>query len=263
MKPTDVFAPATLHLESLTWPEVEEALARGWTRIVIPVGAVEQHGHHLPLSVDTLRGGETGRRVAVTMGNCLVAPTIPVGCSEHHMGFPGTLTLRRETLQGVVKDYVESLLRHGFDAIYVLPTHGGNFLPLRDLLPELQDGLPAGTSVLGYTDLEGFLEIWRSAIEEAGGDPSGVGGHAGLAESSEILVIRPDLVRRESAKPGVPGPPSPEILQRVFAEGFHAVTQVGVLGDPRTMSRKLGEACLAQVAQVVTADWKRQLGETG
>ena len=178
------------------------------------------------------------------------------------MGFPGTLTLRRETLQAVMRDYVDSLLRHGFDEIYLLPTHGGNFLPLRDLLPDLQDGLSAGSTVLGYTDLEGFLEIWRSAIDGAGGDPSGVGGHAGLAESSEILVIRPDLVRTQSALPGVPGPPSPDVLRRVFAEGFRAVSDVGVLGDPRTMSRELGEACLTRVAQVVAADWRTQLDET-
>ena len=68
-------------------------------------------------------------QVARRLGHTLVAPTIRVGCSEHHMGFPGTLTLETSTFQAVLRDYCRSLARHGFETICLLPTHGGNFGP--------------------------------------------------------------------------------------------------------------------------------------
>jgi creatinine amidohydrolase len=262
------FNPASLHLEELTWPEVGAALEAGWTRIVIPVGAVEQHGHHLPLAVDALRGREMGRRVAERRGSALVAPVIQVGCSDHHMGFPGTLTIRRQTLQAIVEDYVTSLAAHGFSDILLMPSHGGNFLPLREGLPEFRAALKRGagcdggeTAIHAYSDLDGFLELWKGAVEAQGGDPSGVGGHAGLAESSEMLAIRPDLVRRAEARPGVPGPSSPELIQKVLTEGFRSVTDVGVLGDPAQMSAPFGEACLEAVSDAIAEYWQAQVQE--
>ncbi len=84
-----------LLLEEMTWPEVEEAIASGYTSVVVAAGAVEQHGPHLPLLVDAARGDRLAIEVAERLGSALVAPTIRVGCSEHHMGFPGTLKLTR------------------------------------------------------------------------------------------------------------------------------------------------------------------------
>lgn len=258
----DPVRPPSLHLEQLTWPEVQEALAAGWTRVLLPVGAVEQHGHHLPLAVDAERGTATGEAIAGELGQCLVAPTIRVGCSDHHMGFPGTLSIRPETLEHLCVDYVSSLSAHGFDTILLFPSHGGNFAPLKEMLPRLRSAAAPGARVVAYTDLSGFLEIWRDAITRAGGDPSGVGGHAGLAETSEMLEIRPDLVRMDRALAGVPGPPSQEVLVRVFRDGFRAVTPVGVLGDPTGASALLGRACLDAVARTVAEEFRRSLAES-
>ena len=125
-------------LEEMTWPEVEEALEAGWTTVVVAVGAVEQHGPHLPLLVDAARGDRLAVEVARRLGDALVAPTIRIGCSEHHMGFPGTLTLRRATLEAICLDYVVSLARHGFTRICFVPSHGGNFGPLAEMLDDLR-----------------------------------------------------------------------------------------------------------------------------
>ena len=83
-----------LLLEELTSPEVKRALQDGYATVVVAVGAVEQHGPHLPLLVDAVRGDRLALEVARRLGDALVAPTIRVGCSEHHMAFPGTLSIR-------------------------------------------------------------------------------------------------------------------------------------------------------------------------
>ena len=94
-----------LLLEELTSPEVKRALQDGYTTVVVAVGAVEQHGPHLPLLVDAVRGDRLALEVAHRLGDALVAPTIRVGCSEHHMAFPGTLSIRQQTLEALCTDY--------------------------------------------------------------------------------------------------------------------------------------------------------------
>ncbi len=239
----------TLLLEEMTWPEVERALAAGFTTVVIAAGAVEQHGPHLPLLVDAARGDRLALEVARRLGKALVAPTIRVGCSEHHMGFPGTLSLRRETFRAVCVDYAESLSRHGFRTICFIPSHGGNFAPLADMVDDLRAAAGPGCEVRAYTDLHGFVALWEGAVEDLAPDlVHRVGGHADIAESSEMLCIRPDLVRRELAAAGTVVSFDDSVAERIFEDGFRAVTPNGVLGDARGMSREIGDLCIARAA---------------
>ncbi len=83
----------------MTWPEVQAALDAGWDRVLLPIGSTEQHGPHLPTATDSLHTNEIAERVARMLTRTLIAPTVPVGCSEHHMAFPGTVTLTKETLE--------------------------------------------------------------------------------------------------------------------------------------------------------------------
>lgn len=244
----------TMLLEEMTWPEVEEALANGSTTAVVAVGAVEQHGPHLPLLVDAARGDRLAVAVAERIDGALVAPTIRVGCSEHHMGFSGTISLRRNTLEAVCLDYTVSLARHGFHRICFVPSHGGNFGPLAEMLPDLQAAVAPGCTVDAYTDLIGFMELWQSAVRSVAPDIVGrVGGHADLAETSEMLVIRPDLVREDRAERGHVQPFDEELRDRIFREGFRAVTPNGVLGDARGATAEIGEACIASAADGIAA----------
>jgi hypothetical protein len=130
--------PDTILLEEMTWRDVDEAIEAGRTTVVVAVGAVEQHGPHLPLLVDAVRGDRLAVEVARRLGVALVAPTIRIGCSEHHMAFPGTLTLRRSTLEAICLDYTVSLARHGFRRVCFVPSHGGNFGPLAEMLDDLR-----------------------------------------------------------------------------------------------------------------------------
>lgn len=243
-----------LLLEELTWPEVERLLASGFTSVVVAAGAIEQHGPHLPLLVDAARGDRLALEVARRLGRTLVAPTIRVGCSEHHMGFCGTLTLRESTFKAVCQDYATSLSRHGFRTICFIPSHGGNFGPLAEMLPDLRDAAGPECEVRAYTDLHGFVALWEGAVAELAPDLVGrVGGHADIAETSEMLCIRPGLVRGELAEPGYVAGFDDEVAERIFRDGFRAVTPNGVLGDPRGMSREIGDLCIARAADGIAA----------
>ena len=245
-----------LYLEHLTWPKVAAAIENGYTTVVIPLGAVEQHGPHLPLCVDAERGTRLGLEVAKRLGHALVAPTVRVGCSEHHMAFAGTISVRPSTLRAVCTDYCVSLARHGFTKICLVPSHGGNFTPLVDMLAELQGTVGEGCEVLGYTDLIEFLGVWKRVLTEVGmGDQ--VGGHADVAEGSEMLAIRPDLVRPELAESGFLGETSEELLERIFSEGLQTVSKNGILGDARGLSAEIGEKCIAGGAEVMAAFFAR------
>src|SRR3972149_1508011 len=121
----------------MTWPEVRAELDAGRDTVVVPFGAVEQHGPHLPLGTDAMFGEEIGRAVAERL-NAFLAPTVRVGCSRHPLAFAGTMTLEDETFHLVTRDMVKALASHGFRRIVLLPTHGGNFRPLGDAVAKLR-----------------------------------------------------------------------------------------------------------------------------
>jgi creatinine amidohydrolase len=243
-----------LLLEEMTWPEVAEAIASGMTSVVVAVGAIEQHGPHLPLLVDAVRGDRLAVEVARRLGGTLVAPTIRVGCSEHHMGFAGTLTLRRHTLEAICLDYAVSLARHGFTRVCFVPSHGGNFGPLADMLPDLRAAVSPGCRVDAYTDLIGFMDFWQEAVADKAPDlVDRVGGHADIAETAEMLCIRPDLVRAAKAQAGHIQKFDEALMDRIFRDGLRAVTPNGILGDARGATQDIGEACIARAAQGIVS----------
>ncbi|GBD32138.1 Creatinine amidohydrolase [bacterium HR33] len=240
-----------IFLERMTWPQVKAHLESGTTTVVFACGAVEQHGPHLPLFTDAEHGTALAEKVARKLGNALVAPTVRVGCSEHHMHFPGTISLTAETLEAVCRDYCASLSRHGFRTICIIPSHGGNFAPLEAMKERLREAVVPGTEVLVYTDLPEVIEIWRRVVQEASGLGDRVGGHADIAESSVMLALHPGLVRQEEAAPGCTEPVTPEFIRRIISEGFHKVSPNGIIGDARGLSAEIGHRCIDALADTL------------
>ncbi|MGI9178987.1 MAG: creatininase family protein [Longimicrobiaceae bacterium] len=242
-----------LVLERMTWPEVRAALDAGRTSVVVACGAVEQHGPHLPLFTDAEHGTRLAEEVARRLGDALVAPTIRVGCSEHHMAFPGTVSLQPATFEAICRDYCTSLARHGFRQIFLIPSHGGNFAPLADMLERLREAVGSEVRVEAFTDLAAVIETWTRVVEEESGLGARVGGHADIAESSIMLALHPELVRTEAAAAGYVGPLTPELFERVFRDGFRSVTPNGILGDARGMSAEIGQRCIDELVKVLVA----------
>lgn len=239
-------------MEKMTWPEVAATIGSGAKTAVFACGAVEQHGPHLPLFTDAEIGTRLAREVAQRLGDALVAPTVRVGCSEHHMAFAGSLTIRASTLEAIVVDYCTSLARHGIEKICIIPSHGGNFGPIREMLPRVNDAVAPGCRVSAFTDLIGFVRLWRELVQARTGMGDRVGGHADIAESSVILALHPSLVKQERAEAGYPAELTEETARRVITQGLKSVTPNGILGDARGMNAELGEACIAASADMLT-----------
>ncbi len=232
-----------IDLAQMTSPEIGAAIETGYTTVVFAVGSNEQHGPCLPVSTDTVLGDTLALSVAESLGDALKAPTINVGCSEHHMRFPGTITLSRETLQRVVGEYVDSLSKHGFKRIVVLPSHGGNFGPLREIDEGLRRSHP-GVKVVVYSDLQGFVEVLMGTSGRLGVSPEASGAHAGESEVSMMMWVKGGLVREECIPDagGYMGEFDEETAQRIFDHGIGALSPIGVLGDPGGASGEHGRA---------------------
>lgn len=229
-------------LARLTWQEARDVLARARLAL-LPVGSTEQHGPHLTLDTDIAVAEGLARRLADDLGEgAILCPPIAYGLSEHHMAFPGTLTLRPATFVGLVLEVVESLAHWGVQRVLVVNGHGGNIDALR---------LVARTARRDHGSLVAAV-MWAvlAADEIAARVGSPTYGHACEVETSVAMVLAPDSLRPERI--GEPGPratPDPLVLpQRAVvdrATWLHEWTEDGALGDPRLASEELGEAVVA------------------
>jgi creatinine amidohydrolase len=235
-----------LELDKLTWPEVEAERDAGRDTVVVAFGATEQHGRHMPLATDALIGDHFARLLADRL-DAFVAPTVRVGCSSHHLDFPGTLSVEDETFHAIVADLVRSLARGGFRRIVLVPTHGGNFGPLAaavERLGELED-----TRVSAVTDIGGLMRIAELGRDEHD-VPLGEGGlHAGEWETSMMLAIHSDLVRMDHAEAGFTGDLQ-EALEGMFAGGVKAISENGAVGDPAKASAEHGRRYLDAALEI-------------
>jgi creatinine amidohydrolase len=229
---------------------------------VAAAGSIEQHGPHLPLVTDTLLGEGLGAATVARLDRVLRGPTIAIGCSEHHMAFPGTITLGKETFKAVVQDYARSLARHGFKLICLIPSHGGNFGPLLEAVGEL-GGQVGETRVVAYGDLNGFLEVMYASQRPFDVTPAQAGAHAGNAETALVLDLQPELVLLDRAEEGFVGDFDQAAQELVFREGLKALTANGILGDARGAQAEQGRACLDALADHLAAWVRRERGDAG
>jgi mycofactocin precursor peptide peptidase len=208
-------------LAGSVWPELSER-----PLLVVPLGSVEQHGHHLPLGTDTSVACAVAQAAARSLDDALLAPALAYGASGEHEGFPGTISIGTEALTGLLVEYGRSAGRWA-GRVLVVNGHGGNLDALRAAVPLLRQ--------------EGRDVAWFPC-GTAGGD-----AHAGRTETSLMLHVEPDGVRADRAVAGETAPLG-ALLPRLRAEGVRAVSPTGVLGDPAGATPTEGAALLAAMA---------------
>jgi mycofactocin system creatininase family protein len=209
-------------LAGSVWPELPER-----PLLVVPLGSVEQHGHHLPLGTDTAVACAVAEAAVGSLDGALLAPALAYGASGEHEGFPGTISIGTEALTGLLVEYGRSAGRWA-GRVLLVNGHGGNLDALRAAVPLLRGER---------------REVAWFACGVSGGD-----AHAGRTETSLMLHVEPDAVREGRAVPGETAPLG-ALLPRLRAEGVRGVSPTGVLGDPAGASRAEGVAHLSAMAQ--------------
>lgn len=182
------------------------------TTVVLPLGATEQHGPHLPSGTDFFTVEHLARAAAERASPevaIVVAPALPFGSSDHHLIFGATLSLKTETYYRVLADLLRSLVTDGFRRIFLLNGHGGNHelaeLAARDIALEL----PARIAAASYWTI-----AWDALIECQAHLGCRLPGHAGIFETSMMLCLRPELVASER--------PHRDYTQDTDPQNFHS-----------------------------------------
>lgn len=251
-----------MRLQLQTWREVERYL-EDRTGIIVPIGSTEQHGPNGLIGTDALCPEVIGQRVGEEMG-VLVGPTIGVGMAQHHLAFPGSVTLRPSTLMAVIGDYVASLARNGFDRFYFLNGHGGNIATVnaafseiyaeRSFLPPQSRGSNAPGIRCRLANWFDFPEV--TALErEFFGDRNGA--HATPGEISVTQAAFPDHIKHAEMEPATPAPRAfhdAEDYRSIFPDG--RIEADSFLARPEYGARLI-DACVAAVRK----DYERFVSE--
>ena len=231
-----------LHLS--TWSEIEQFLKRSRT-IVVPIGSNEQHGPTGLLGTDWLCP-EIIARESEKSADILVAPTFNIGMAQHHLGFPGTISLRPSTFIAAIGDWTRSLVIHGFEKILFLNGHGGNVSSIDAAFSELYAEASFARRRAGFAlklcnwwDLAGVGELARDQF------PTGHGAHATPSEIAITQYAFPDSIKSaDYAPPIAPSGPIREALD------FRARFPDGRIGsDPGLATREKGRALVELAAQ--------------
>jgi creatinine amidohydrolase len=238
-------------LSNMSWPEVKQALET--VRVaLIGVGSTEQHGPNLALQADTAEAHAFAIKLAERFyPNVILAPPLHVGISDHHMNFPGSLTLRPETFYAFLHDVIDSLKQHGLKKFVLVNGHGGNAATLGMSLVRLKRELEVEVAHLDFYTLA--PEVTRDYVV------SEVWGHACEIEVSMSMYLAPHIVKVEQlAKGEVKGYPytlNPGGGSRKvgYPYSFDTITANGCLGDATQASREKGEvminACLDRASE--------------
>jgi creatinine amidohydrolase len=255
-----------LVLQEMSWVDVKDYLKTN-DMVIIPMGATEQHGPHLPLGTDYYESFGISKIISEKTG-VVVAQVLMVGYSIYHSGFPGTLSLKPETMEQVLFETVEVLLKYGFRRFMFLNYHGGNNIVQDKVMHRINHSTKGIAVAIGIGN-----SIQKEDEEEEFFD-----WHAGKSETSIMLYIRPDLVRMDRAeKPELTFTPQmkelrelskkhPELLhvwQKLFGVpvesgkggASHELSSNGVwsFSDPKTATKEIGEKSVTKMVDTAVS----------
>jgi creatinine amidohydrolase len=249
---------ASVRWWELPWPDID-SLDRDRTVLLLPTGAIEQHGPHLPVDTDIHDASELAVRAALaSRERTLVLPPVWWGMSPHHMGYSGTISLGLETFSNLIRDICAAVHHHGFNRVLIVNGHGGNAAVLAATAMRISEELGLFVGVVSYWQL-----IPRELREIGTSDIGGM-GHACEMETSLQLHLRPELVAMAKARKDMPKPatslsgidfrdPGP----LVYPLDFRRDSSEGVMGDPTVATPEKGAA----IADAVLEKLVHAIGE--
>ncbi len=225
-------APRTVFLEDLTWPELRDQVHSGKTTVILPVGGTEQSGPALTLGKHNARARALAAKIAVALGNALVAPVdayVPEGGIDPptaHMKFPGTITVPAAAFEATLEYAARSFRQHGFRDIVLIGDHGGYQQSLQRVATKLNHEWVAGpVRVHALTEYYQAADTeYAKALQARGYGAAEIGSHAGLADTALSLALAPQTVHVDR-------------LQAAAQGGAAA----GVRGDPRRATAEIGQ----------------------
>jgi creatinine amidohydrolase len=221
-------------LEEMSWPEIEAGFEQTRT-VILPVGATEEHGPHLPTITDTIQALEVAR-AAATQRDVFLAPPLHYGVCRSTRGFPGTITVGHDALRAYVKDLLISFADSGFAKVLILTGHAGgqHMAALEEACQMAVEEREFRVSLVSLFDLIDFKTV------ETPGD-----GHAGEVETSLMMVIRKDLVK---GRPEKHFPIRPRFL---IQKDVRHLMGNGIMGNPRPATLEKGKAFFEMALQGV------------
>ncbi|MWG34999.1 creatininase family protein [Halomarina oriensis] len=210
-----------------TYSEITDLAGRDGSILVVPVGSVEQHGHHLPVATDTILVDAVAHLGATRVVDdlpVLVTPPVWTGHSPHHRSLGGTLSLGHEDLLGALEGVAETALENGFDALLFCNGHGGNASLVSSVTGTVGVDHP-DVEVLGVT----YFHLASSFIDDLRESDVGGMAHAGEFETALMLHLRPELVDTDRMEA--------EELESEYSHGLHDMFDAG----PLTVYREFRE----------------------
>jgi creatinine amidohydrolase len=245
-----------ISLETATWEDVD-SLSRTETVLLLPTGAIEQHGRHLPLNTDSAIVLEVAKRSAeraceLNPGlTILLLPLLNVGRSSHHLDFPGSLSLSASTYIRAVEEIILCLHRHGFKRALLLNGHGGNTDCLHVAARNIRDQADMLVAVAPY------WQIGKDSIVEIRDSAAGGICHAGEMETSCMYHLCANSVRTANIKHCVVRPRSSRMVFDLIEEGIRVnhnvadISKTGAVGDPTVATREKGALFLTRICEEV------------
>jgi len=217
-----------MYLDEMTMPEFKEKVKENPV-VILPLGAIEEHGPHLPLCTDSIQPEYVAQKVAEKTG-AIIAPSIRYGFCSSTKKFPGTISITFDTLRALVYDILDDLVRNGVRNIIVLSGHAGRVhmaalrLAAQDVVEENE------VNIMVLSDYDIAYDILEKDDTIPKDD-----GHSGLIETSRIMAIRGELVKGK----GVPGNTRPPKFMVMKNPKTHFPS--GIMGDPTNASKEKGD----------------------
>lgn len=249
-----------MFLSLATWPEIEGRLTAGQRGVIVPIGSHEQHGPTGLIGTDALCP-EIVAAEAQKLDDVLIAPTFSVGMAQHHMGFPGSMTLRPSTMMAAIVDWTSSFVRAGFDRIYWINGHGGNVATIQAAFAESyapfslrNEAAPFAHKLKNWWDLPGVERLCREMF------PVGHGSHGTASEIALTYWAYPErsslakLVLEPKIAPDGPIRDAADYRNR-FADG-----RIG--SDPTQSTPEQGARLAEAAAKALVTDAQAFFAET-